>query len=124
VCVSVSVGRGSRRHWSSLYQFLIKGGDCEDYASSKYFMLRELGFDAADLRVVVERSRELGGIHAVLAVRRPDGAIWLLDSDNRIRKRSHRGYRFIYAMNERFVWDHREDYLGPGDTDKGGTSGP
>ena len=103
-----------RNHWSSLHNFLIKGGDCEDYASSKYFMLRELGFAAEDLRVVVARSRELRGVHAVLAVRRPDGAIWLLDSDNRIRKRSHRDYRFIYAMNEHYVWDHRDDYLGPG----------
>ena len=103
-----------RNQWSSLHTFLIKGGDCEDYASSKYFMLRELGFAAENLRVVVARSRELGGIHAVLAIKRPDGAIWLLDSDNRIRKRSHRDYRFIYAMNEHFVWDHRDDYLGPG----------
>ncbi len=102
-----------RNHWSSLYTFLIKGGDCEDYASSKYFMLRELGHPAEDLRVVVARSRELGGVHAVLAVKRPDGTVWLLDSDNRIRKRSHRGYGFIYAMNEYFVWDHRDDYLRP-----------
>lgn len=102
-----------RNQWSSLYHFLIKGGDCEDYASSKYFMLRELDFPAENLRVVVARSRELGGVHAVLAIKRPDGTIWLLDSDNRIRKRSHRDYRFVYAMNEHFVWDHRDDYLGP-----------
>jgi predicted transglutaminase-like cysteine proteinase len=102
-----------RNSWTSLHNFLLKGGDCEDYASSKYFMLRELGFPAEEMRVVVARSRELGGSHAVLAVRRPDGAVWLLDSDNRIRKRSHRGYRYIYAMNEHYVWDHRKDYLGP-----------
>ena len=102
----------SRNSWTSLHDFLLRGGDCEDYASSKYFMLRELGFAAEELRVVVARSRELGGSHAVLAIRQPDGAVWLLDSDNRIRKNSHRGYRYLYAMNEEFVWDHRDDYEG------------
>ena len=112
-----------RNRWTSLHDFLIEGGDCEDYASSKYFMLRELGFAAEDLRVVVARSRELGGSHAVLAVRQADGSVWLLDSDNRIRKRSHREYRYIYSMNEDFVWDHREDYSGPRGLSNGATAG-
>ncbi len=101
-----------RNHFSTLYDFLVGGGDCEDYASAKYFMLRELGFPAQDMRIVVTYERKLRGYHAVLAMRRPDGAIWLLDSDNMIRKRSHRGYRYVYAMNEHSVWDHREDYDG------------
>ena len=99
-----------RNHWFTLYDFLAKGGDCEDFATSKYFMLRELGFEADNLRIVVSYERQLRGYHAVLAVRRPSGEVWLLDSDNRIRKKSHRGYRYIYAMNEVSVWDHREDY--------------
>lgn len=99
-----------RNHWSTLYDFLIKGGDCEDYAAAKYFMLRELGFAPSDMRVVVTYERRLRGYHAVLAVQQPNGAVWLLDSDNRIRKKSHRGYRYIYAMNEDSVWDHRADF--------------
>lgn len=99
-----------RNHWTTLYDFLTSDGDCEDYATSKYFLLRELGFAAEDLRVVVVYSRELRGYHAVLAVRFEDASIWLLDTDNRIRKRSHRGYRYVYAINEEFVWDHRDDY--------------
>ena len=101
-----------RNHWTTLYDFLRKGGDCEDYATSKYFMLRELGFEADNLRVVVTYERQLRGKHAVLAVRRSDGSIWLLDSDNSVKKRSHTGYRYIYAMNENAVWDHRPDYQG------------
>ena len=102
-----------RNHWASLYDFLQEGGDCEDFATAKYFMLRELGFAAEDLRIVVAHQRNPAGHHAVLAVRRPDRSIWLLDSDNQIRKRSHRGYRYIYGMNEHHVWDHRADYAGP-----------
>lgn len=101
-----------RSSWSTLYDFLTSGGDCEDFATSKYFMLRELGFAAQDLRVVVTYERRLHGYHAVLAVQRPNGEVWLLDTDNRIKKKSHRGYRYVYAMNERSVWDHRQDFEG------------
>lgn len=101
-----------RNHFATLYDFLVKGGDCEDYASAKYFMLRGLGFAAEDMRVVITYEKKLRGYHAVLAIRRDDGEVWLLDSDNLIRKRSHRGYRYVYAMNEHSVWDHRDDYEG------------
>ena len=99
-----------RNHWSTLYEFLIAGGDCEDFATAKYFMLRELGFAADAMRVVVVYERRLRGYHAVLAVRRDDGRVWLFDSDNFIRRNGHRGYRYVYAMNEEAVWDHREDF--------------
>ncbi len=101
-----------RNHWSTLREFLVGGGDCEDYATAKYFMLRELGFAADDLRVVVTWERKLRGYHAVLAVRHADGMVWLLDSDNFIRRNGHRGYRYVYAMNEKGIWDHREDFSG------------
>ena len=99
-----------RNHWTTLYDFLASDGDCEDYATSKYFMLREMGFEAQNLRVVIVYSRELRGYHAVVAVRLDDDEVWLLDSDNRIRKGSHREYRYVYALNEDSVWDHRDDY--------------
>ena len=101
-----------RSQWTTLYDFLMKAGDCEDYATSKYFMLRELGLPADDMRVVAVYSRELGGYHAILAVRRDNGSVWLLDSDNRIRKGRHQRYRYIYALNEHSIWDHRKDYAG------------
>ena len=97
-----------RSEWSTLYDFLLRDGDCEDYATSKYFMLRELGYEPDRLRVVVAHVRRPRGYHAVLAVERTDGSVWLLDSDNRIRKISHREYRFIYAVNEESIWDHQE----------------
>jgi len=102
-----------RNQWTTLYDFLLKGGDCEDYATAKYFMLRELGFAASALRVVVTYDRRARGYHAVLAVRRPDESIWLLESDNSVKKTSHSGYRYIYALNEHSIWDHRDDYVGP-----------
>ncbi len=69
-------------------------------------MLRELGLRAENLRVVVTYERKLRGYHAVVAVRRDDGQVWLLDSDNLIRKHNHGGYRYVFAVNEDYVWDH------------------
>jgi predicted transglutaminase-like cysteine proteinase len=100
----------TRNQWATLYEFLTDRGDCEDYATAKYFMLRELGVRAEDMKVVVTYERKLRGYHAVLALRLDGGAIWLLESDNQIRKKYHGGYRYVYAMNEYSVWDHRDDY--------------
>lgn len=95
-------------HWSTLLEFLRRGGDCEDFATAKYFLLREFGVPAADMRVVVAFDRRVREHHAVLAVRRADGSSWLLESDNTIRRNSHAGYRFIYALNEDGIWDHAD----------------
>ena len=99
--------RQARSHWSTLYEFLQRGGDCEDYAASKYFLLRMLGLDAQRMRIVVAKERKQRGHHAVLAYRWPDGEVWLLESDNVIKKRSHKGYRYVYALNDSGVWDYR-----------------
>ncbi len=110
--ISLSVTDGGqarlRNQWSTLLEFLDRGGDCEDYATAKYFLLRELGYQAGDMRIVVSFDRSVRAHHAVLAIRRADGSSWLLESDNTIRKSRQRGYRFIYAINENGIWDHEE----------------
>jgi predicted transglutaminase-like cysteine proteinase len=98
-----------RSRWSTLVEFMRRGGDCEDYATSKYQLLRELGIPAADLRVVVVFDRSTREHHAVLAVRRHDGDVWLLDSDDSIHRSRPFGYRFVYALNETSIWDHELD---------------
>ena len=110
--LTLSVAEGGearlRNQWSTLLEFLDRGGDCEDYATAKYFLLRELGFKADDMRVVVSYDRSVRAHHAVLAIRRHDDSSWLLESDNTIRKSRQSGYRFIYAVNENGIWDHEE----------------
>lgn len=96
--------------WSTLGEFLRRGGDCEDYATSKYQLLRTLGVPASDLRVVVVLDGATREHHAVLAVRRPgEEKAWLLDSDDQIHRGRPFGYRFIYALNETSIWDHDID---------------
>jgi predicted transglutaminase-like cysteine proteinase len=95
--------------WSTLVEFLNRGGDCEDYATSKYQLLRLLGMPAESLRVVVVYDRATREHHAVLAARRDDGDVWLLDSDDKIYRTRPFGYRFVYALNETSIWDHEAD---------------
>lgn len=97
-----------RSRWATPVEFLIRGGDCEDFATTKYFLLRELGIGAERLRIVVTWDRRSRGYHAVLAVLREDGDVWLLESDNRIYRKRHLDYRYIYAVNETAVWDHEQ----------------
>lgn len=110
--LSLSVAEGGqarlRNQWSTLLEFLKRGGDCEDYATAKYFLLREMGYRAEDMRVVVSFDRSVRAHHAVLAIRQPDGSSWLLESDNKILKSRQWGYRFVYAINENGIWDHEE----------------
>ncbi|MDA1075117.1 MAG: transglutaminase-like cysteine peptidase [Proteobacteria bacterium] len=98
-----------RNSWSTPVEFVTKGGDCEDYASAKYFLLRDLGFSSDELRVVVTYETRSHGYHAVLAYRQTPDEIWLLDSDNTVRKSPAFGARFIYAVNEHGIWDHETD---------------
>jgi predicted transglutaminase-like cysteine proteinase len=67
--------------WSTPLATLKSGtGDCEDYAFAKYVALRQVGFAAADLKVLLVRDTISNQDHAVLAVRQD--AYWLL-LDNR-----------------------------------------
>ena len=99
-----------KSHWQTLGEFLGRGGDCEDFALAKYFLLREFGIPASDMRVVVALDRSVGEHHALLVVRRRDAeGAWLLDTDNRIHRRKPASIRYAYAVNEEGVWDHNPE---------------
>lgn len=67
--------------WSPPLATLASGlGDCEDYAIAKYAALRDAGYAAEDLRLVIVRDRLARQDHAVAAVR--EGGRWLM-LDNR-----------------------------------------
>ena len=92
--------------WSTLLEFLQKGGDCEDYATAKYMILRLLGYSADALRIVVVYDRKTREYHAVVAVHDEQGNTRLLDIDNRIYGRKPTAYRYVYSVNEDSIWDH------------------
>src|SRR5262245_54241810 len=55
--------------WQTPVSFARQGGDCEDYAIAKYFVLRLLGFTDANLRVVVLTRDNWEQVHALLLAR-------------------------------------------------------
>lgn len=114
---TVSVSDVQRNQWRSLLEFLEKGGDCEDYATAKYFLLRALDVPADDLRVVVAWDRQARGYHALLAYRVNESpqrgasarkeSSWLLDTDGTIKRGvQQRIFRFLFSLNEVGIWDH------------------
>lgn len=98
---------GKADYWAIPAQFLVKSGDCEDYAIVKYFTLKELGFDPASMRIVVLRDTIRNLAHAVLAVYL-NGDIFILDNlSNAVL--SHRrigNYSPQYSINEFGRWTH------------------
>jgi predicted transglutaminase-like cysteine proteinase len=98
-------GRSDR--WATPAEFLLRGGDCEDYAIAKYVSLRRLGFADDSLRIVVVNDEARGIPHAVLSVRL-DGASWILDNVTAaiLADRDQPSYRPIYSLNMAGRWLH------------------
>jgi predicted transglutaminase-like cysteine proteinase len=102
------VNYGVPDYWATPRQFLIKDGDCEDYAIAKFMSLRALGFDNDEMRIVVLNDLNLRTAHAVLIVY-IDGVAWLLDNQVQevARADAVRHYRAIFAINETAWWLYR-----------------
>lgn len=98
---------GIEDYWAIPREFFGNGGDCEDYAITKYFSLRWLGYPDAELRIVVVQDTNLRAPHAVLAVGRNDDILVL---DNQVRAvLPHRQvvhYAPVYSINEHGWWIH------------------
>jgi predicted transglutaminase-like cysteine proteinase len=92
-------------HWEPITEFLIKGGDCEDFAIAKYSMLRALGVSADQMRVLIVEDRSKREIHAVLAV---DTALGTRLLDNQLADvtflANANNYRVRVAINENALW--------------------
>jgi predicted transglutaminase-like cysteine proteinase len=94
-------------YWATPGQFLAHGGDCEDYAITKYYSLVRLGFSVDDLRIVIVDDTNLNVFHAVLAVR-SDNNVWLLDNQLQhiVPMDIAVQYVPIYSLNEHGWWMH------------------
>ncbi len=87
--------------WQTPLAFAGGGGDCEDFAIAKYFVLKLLGFPASDLRIAVLTGLERNEVHAVLLARIGDQ--WQVLDNREAEPRPLAGYRGWtpqYALNE------------------------
>lgn len=107
---------GVMDYWAAPVDFFKKSGDCEDFAIAKYFALRNLGFPASQMRLVVLKDTLRNLDHAVVVVYL-DGEAWVLDNlSNAVlshRRLSH--YKPQLSLNEESRWAH----LKPGGSGSG-----
>ncbi len=98
---------GVQDHWASPLQFLQQSGDCEDYATLKFFSLLELGFSNDALRVAVVRDRKRKILHAVVTVQ-IEGETLVLDNlfDHPVAHHHMLSYVPIYSFNLNTQWAH------------------
>lgn len=96
---------GTLDHWADTAELLQKRGDCEDYALSKYYTLRELGFTPDQLKVVVVYDNTTYTNHAVLMVY-IDGTRYMMDinDDSMDPSPMESRYRSLYSFNEQTAW--------------------
>jgi predicted transglutaminase-like cysteine proteinase len=94
-------------YWEAPFQFLRRGGQCQDYAIAKYELLRQAGVPADDLRMVVLHASSVGADHAVLAAY-VDGVALLLDNlrPDIVRADAVEDYHPYYSINEDGWWYH------------------
>ncbi len=94
--------------WETPFEFLRRGGQCQDYAIAKYLLLREAGVPASRLRLVVLRDTRLGLDHAVTVAYLGGEALML---DNQLSAvvpvSSVHDYQPYYSINEQGWWLHR-----------------
>ncbi len=105
---------GFEDYWATPCQFMNRSGDCEDYAITKYFALRDLGVPADIMRIaaIKDNIRNIG--HAVLVIFSENDAYVLDNLTNLVlshKKLMH--YRPIYTVNENFLWRHVTPVSGP-----------
>jgi predicted transglutaminase-like cysteine proteinase len=96
---------GSSDYWATPAEFLSRGGDCEDFAIAKYFLLRELGIPDEAMRIAVVRNVAKREMHAVLVVRTSSGA-FVLDNlaADLVPVQGAPQYETLFAVNQASIW--------------------
>ncbi len=102
-----SINYGIADHWATPRELFARGGDCEDYAITKYLSLKRLGWDMENVRVVVSMDTRRRELHAILAAK-SGGTIWILDNllSEPADHRKVAQYRPIFSINEHAWWLH------------------
>ncbi|MFN3700918.1 MAG: transglutaminase-like cysteine peptidase [Alphaproteobacteria bacterium] len=98
---------GMSDYWATPIEFLQRGGDCEDFAITKYTALRMLGVPEERLRIAIVHDNIKNIPHAILVVYADSGA-YILDNQE---KRMHNSanfdrYRPIFSINQQAWWMH------------------
>lgn len=95
---------GQHDYWAAPIELVSSnGGDCEDYAIAKYYLLKELGVPIERLRITYVKALKLNQAHMVLAYYSTTGAEPLIldNLDDQIRPASERtDLDPVYSFND------------------------
>ncbi|PZQ46749.1 MAG: hypothetical protein DI551_04660 [Micavibrio aeruginosavorus] len=98
---------GQSDYWATPMEFLKNGGDCEDFAITKYVALRALGIPEERMRILILQDMQKNVPHAVLVVYTDNGAVLL---DNQIKTVTNvervSWYKPIFSINRDSWWLH------------------
>ncbi len=94
-------------YWEAPYEFIKNSGDCEDYAITKYFTLKALGFPISQMRIGVMKDPVRDIAHATLIVYM-DGTAYFMDNlSNAIVEHTFlHSYVLHFSVNEEHRWAH------------------
>lgn len=98
---------GQTDYWATPMEFIKNGGDCEDFAITKYVALRALGIPEERMRILILQDMQKNIPHAVLVVYSDNGPVIL---DNQIKTVTHvdriAHYKPIFSINRDAWWLH------------------
>lgn len=105
--ISDSKNWGKSDYWETPVEFFTRGGDCEDFAITKYTSLRALGVPDDRMRIAIVKDLEKNVPHAVLIVYGDRGTYVLDNQIKQMRSQdsiSH--YKPIFSINRTAWWLH------------------
>lgn len=98
---------GKSDYWETPTEFFSRGGDCEDFAITKYASLRALGVPDSHMRLAVVKDLQKNIPHAILIVYTESGPMVLDNQIKQMRRAdsiSH--YKPIFSINRTAWWLH------------------
>ena len=90
--------------WQCPLEFVVHGGTDVDLASTRYFLLREMGIPARDMRIVVARAEGSEPLEAAVFIRTGNEIFVLAAGNDGELAFGHRAYTFVYGINEEHFW--------------------
>lgn len=106
--VSAAVNWHNVAYWETPYQFLARGGQCEDYAIAKYLALLQSGVSEKNLRFLVVHDNFEGLDHAITVVNVHGTALALDNQMKSVVPISYLQQRYspYYALNDIAWWPY------------------
>lgn len=98
---------GRSDYWETPVEFFTRGGDCEDFAITKYASLRALGVSDDRMRIAIVKDMEKNIPHAILIVYGDTGTYVLDNQIKTVRSVEQvRHYKPIFSINRTAWWLH------------------